>query len=300
MEHPSLLHNAIHHLHGLPHIHHHPLDPSDNIVQQNHFSIQNFLPPSNKDELKPKNTQKTKTLPEKTSSWAPKLPQSCSNQQIQLTIELESEDVNQKSFNTSGTSHISTCGEDDAHGHIAPDGLRAPVVCIIQDVQNKHEFNTLSTYRGTLINWQSPNNLQYKEEFKGYVNQCIYKRYIQVIRFHILPKSRQHSQVILHYNKNPKKTQPHGESFATLPPQTIPKSPGQGKRFSQRARNAIEEPSLQISYTSNDWLVHEFSCCIVLLLHLPSPGIVLQEDPAIPTQLIRPIWQYITRSGMKW
>ena len=36
IQHPSLLNNAIHHLHGLLHIHRHPLDPSDDIIQQNH------------------------------------------------------------------------------------------------------------------------------------------------------------------------------------------------------------------------------------------------------------------------
>lgn len=106
-----------------------------------------------------------KNLAEKLTLSAPNFPEERYTQQVKLTIELGSEDVNQISINTSGTSHLSTCGEDDADGRIPPDGLHTPVVCIIQDVQNKDEFNTLITYKGTLIDWQSTNNLQHKEEF---------------------------------------------------------------------------------------------------------------------------------------
>ena len=151
------------------------------------------MPFSNKDELKPENTYKTKTSPKKLTPLAPNFAEQHYTQQVKLTIELGSDDVNQNSFNMSCTLHLSACGEDDADGRIPRDGLHTPVVFIIRDVQTKDEFQTLSKYKGTLNNWQSTNNLQHKEESKCYVDQCIYNNCFQDIQFHIWTRSRQHS-----------------------------------------------------------------------------------------------------------
>lgn len=54
------------------------------------------MPSSNKDELKPENTYKTKTSPEKLTPLAPNFAEQHYTQQVKLTIELGSDDVNQK------------------------------------------------------------------------------------------------------------------------------------------------------------------------------------------------------------